>query len=207
MWKTAAEPSGILYNPQTMLVEPMDLHNVISGTGFTETNTHMQWVPHKPAYDPLSTTATVANGIAAARAAAAASAAAIASAAAAINRQLSAAGASGGAIASILANVTVLSEAAQAQAAIADNASRVLTGQNAAGAANQAMVSALAAIKPIMAVHKDGSLRTNSFVAGVKAKKKRIWTPAAIGGILTAIIFLCLLAIFLTRRGTRARHL
>ena len=204
VWNTADSiMAKLLYNPATMLVEPMDLHNIVAGTGFTEANTQMQWIPRKPVYDPLNTATTTSSSIAKARIAAATAAATTARAAAMIN-QIGSAGTTG-TVASILYNVTLLSEVAQTQSSIASNASRTLTALNAAAAANTALTAAYAAVAPIMTVQKDGSLSLKSSTpVVVKKPKKNIWTTPVLAGILVAIVVVCLLSILLTRIKTRA---
>ena len=213
VWQAGSTGATLVYDASTMLVKPLDVHNVIQGTGFTPANAPMQWLAHAPAVNANEkVAAALLNQIQSARKSAAASAEFSAAAAAAMYRHvkfLSTRGAvdgNGGSkfnVLAVLASVTALNDVAQAQAVIAENATRPLIAAAAAAAANVAAMQIKAALVPILHFKAKGaSGGVFSPKSAAEATTAATFSPVFVSVCLLIIVFVCLASLFIARRFT-----
>ena len=194
VWQGLGGASGntIVYDTTTMRVRPLDLHNVIAGTGFTPANALMQWIAHlPPVQSSKKEMAATLSQLAVSRKTTAAAAALVANATAALYRQAQSPAQSSFNLSALLSSVSALSEVTQAHAVIAENASRALTAGAAASAAAATVLQVKAAVKPVLQF-KNGVFLPRDAPAP--------FSPGLVAGCLVGIVVLSLLCLFMARR-------
>lgn len=148
VWMPSANAtSPLLYDPETLLVQPMDTYNVLQGSGFTQGNAYIQWTPDVPDMTTADATAFASTIIAASHHA---QTMAVSTAAAGVelyNALKSASAADLPAAQSAYAQAVADVANAQSQALIAKNANRVQTATNAVASAQASLDAVTALLK------------------------------------------------------------
>jgi hypothetical protein len=150
--------SSLLYDPATLLVQPMNLYNIVTGSGFTQGNAYIQWTAYPPVLTAAGATAFASTIIAATQHAQALATATAAAGLQLYNAVKTATPATLPALQAAYNQAVPDVANAQSQALIAKRASRVQTATNAVVSAQTSLDAVTALVKGLPAGVQGGAL-------------------------------------------------